>query len=313
VADTDTDGDGSADCIESCDTDPAKTAPGICGCGVADTDTDGDGSADCIESCDTDPAKTAPGICGCGTPDTDTDGDGSADCIETCDNDPAKTAPGQCGCGTPDTDTDGDGIANCVDACPLDPNNDVDGDGVCGNVDNCPNDANADQADLDNDGIGNVCDTNDQTGSLVLSNVSISSADPMTNAPGRARAGALVVDSLGGGLGDDLALGNVYFTLVAGPFSANMPVGTCTTTNGGRVKCRNDAAGVKAIFYKVIQGDNVFPDIWKMIVKQKQIATTAIPAGPVTLTLVQPTPSISRGDDIAACVSKSGRLRCREH
>ena len=35
---------------------------------------------------------------------------------------------------------------------------DTDGDGVCDNVDNCRTTANADQADNDNDGIGNVCD-----------------------------------------------------------------------------------------------------------------------------------------------------------
>jgi hypothetical protein len=35
---------------------------------------------------------------------------------------------------------------------------DTDGDGVCNDDDNCPSMANADQADNDNDGIGNVCD-----------------------------------------------------------------------------------------------------------------------------------------------------------
>ena len=35
---------------------------------------------------------------------------------------------------------------------------DSDGDGICDNQDNCRNTANANQADNDNDGIGNVCD-----------------------------------------------------------------------------------------------------------------------------------------------------------
>lgn len=42
--------------------------------------------------------------------------------------------------------------------CPFDPDNDIDDDGVCGDVDNCPDIANADQADGDDDGIGDVCD-----------------------------------------------------------------------------------------------------------------------------------------------------------
>jgi len=51
---------------DGCPSDPNKTAPGICGCGVADTDTDRDGTADCKDSCKSDPKKTAPGQCGCG-------------------------------------------------------------------------------------------------------------------------------------------------------------------------------------------------------------------------------------------------------
>jgi hypothetical protein len=36
---------------------------------------------------------------------------------------------------------------------------DTDADGVADSADNCPADANADQADLDTDAIGDVCDT----------------------------------------------------------------------------------------------------------------------------------------------------------
>ncbi|HNQ22885.1 MAG TPA: GDSL-type esterase/lipase family protein [Phycisphaerae bacterium] len=62
---------------------------------------------------------------------------GITDC-DDCPNDPNKTEPGVCGCGTPDTDTDGDGIPDCND--------------------NCPNTANPDQADANNDGVGDACE-----------------------------------------------------------------------------------------------------------------------------------------------------------
>jgi hypothetical protein len=93
-------GAGSGDC---CPDDPNKTQPGVCGCGVADTDTDGDLTPDCIDMCVTDRNKIAPGICGCNGTDVDTDGDGTADCNDMCPHDRTRTAPGVCGCGVPDT------------------------------------------------------------------------------------------------------------------------------------------------------------------------------------------------------------------
>jgi cysteine-rich repeat protein len=120
VADTNSDGDGLVDCQESCDADPAKISPGICGCGVADTNSDGDALADCQETCDVDPGKTSPGICGCGVSDTNSDGDGLADCQESCDVDPDKVEPGVCGCGVADVDSDGDLWLDCEETCPLD-------------------------------------------------------------------------------------------------------------------------------------------------------------------------------------------------
>jgi hypothetical protein len=83
-----------------------------------DTDTDSDGTADCLDNCDHDPLKTEPGICSCGTPDTDSDIDGTPDCNDDCPNDPGKTSQGVCGCGTADTDTEGDQVPDCMDAFP---------------------------------------------------------------------------------------------------------------------------------------------------------------------------------------------------
>ena len=100
---------------DNCPDDPAKTEPGACGCGVPDTDSDGDGTADCIDGCPNDAGKVVPGECGCGMPDTDSDGDGTADCIDGCPNDAGKMVPGECGCGVADVDSNGNGTMDCLE------------------------------------------------------------------------------------------------------------------------------------------------------------------------------------------------------
>ncbi len=77
-------------------------------------------------------------------------------------------------CGIPQLDNDGDGLPNDSDNCPDIANadqadmdsdgigdvcdDDMDGDGVLNVDDNCPETANADQADADGDGFGDLCD-----------------------------------------------------------------------------------------------------------------------------------------------------------
>jgi hypothetical protein len=52
-----------------------------------------------VDNCPTDPAKTVPGVCGCGVPDDNFDGDAAMDCIEACPDNAARTTPsGPCGC-----------------------------------------------------------------------------------------------------------------------------------------------------------------------------------------------------------------------
>ncbi len=103
-----------------CPSDPGKTSPGQCGCGVADVDDDGDRTMNCIDGCPTDAAKLAAGVCGCNVSDVDGDSDGTPNCNDGCPTDGNKTAAGQCGCNIADSDSDSDETADCNDACPTD-------------------------------------------------------------------------------------------------------------------------------------------------------------------------------------------------
>lgn len=85
-------------------------------------DTDDDGLIDDCDGCPTDPNKSEPGICGCGVPDqNDADMDGIVDCIDNC---PTIANPDQADCDGDglgdvcDDDDDNDGVVDGNDACP---------------------------------------------------------------------------------------------------------------------------------------------------------------------------------------------------
>jgi hypothetical protein len=76
----------------------------------------------------------------------DSDNDGIGNACDVCPNDYLN-------------DQDNDEICDSQDACPLDKFNDADNDGVCGNIDNCPDVYNPGQHDMDNNGLGDECDS----------------------------------------------------------------------------------------------------------------------------------------------------------
>ncbi len=206
-------GNGGGGTVDLCPEDPAKTAPGDCGCGVVDTDSDGDDFADCIDGCPSDPTKDRPGTQGCGVEEADGDGDGTPDSVDKCPDDPVKTVPGMAGCGENETDGDGDGSPDSVDLCPDDANKtepglegcgvtetDSDGDGTPDSADKCPNDPNkaspgvygcgADETDTDGDGTPDEADKCPD--------------DPNKTAPGEQGCGTSEPDTDGDGMPDSI-------------------------------------------------------------------------------------------------------------
>jgi hypothetical protein len=61
------------------------------GCTDSSADADGDAMPGCADLCPSDPEKTAPGACGCGMPDLDADENGTPDCMD--DDEPMEPPP----------------------------------------------------------------------------------------------------------------------------------------------------------------------------------------------------------------------------
>lgn len=178
ACDDDKDGDGTVNSTDNCpdvvNADQADTdSDGIGDACDSLTDSDGDGVADSADNCPNDSNANQTDDDGDGIGNacdtlTDSDNDGVADSVDNCLNDSnadQANMDGDAEGDVCDDDRDGDSTANSSDAFPDDASetSDSDGDGVGDNGDNCPDDSNSDQADDDNNGIGNACDTGGAT------------------------------------------------------------------------------------------------------------------------------------------------------
>ncbi len=168
----DRDGDGVADSLDRCPSEPqgARPDPQLPGCPLRDRDSDG--VLDAEDQCPDQAAGESPDPArkGCPAPVaaavTDRDGDGIADAEDACPDQKAGEAPDPArkGCPAPAapvvTDRDGDGIVDAEDACPDQkpgatpdparkgcPIPDRDSDGIPDSDDQCPDSAQGQVAD----------------------------------------------------------------------------------------------------------------------------------------------------------------------
>lgn len=188
-------------------------------------------------------------------------------------------------------------------ACP----DDLDGDGVCDADDNCPGSANPDQADLDGDQLGDVCDDDDAelnvTKLQLKRDLSVNSdssgyrvmgdllttppVDTMTAATGLA---VRVLDSRGTDL-----------SFVWG-------AATCVTSPSGKIACRSEDGNGK-IQVKPIRAT---PEVFKFTsrVRRVGLASTTVLDGPVRVTLSSG--AIDRVARVSDCRVDNKGLTCRE-
>ena len=118
-------------------------------------DQDGDGVADLLDECPGTDSSFKVDEKGCALNQIDTDGDGVFDDLDECSDTPEFELNNVKG-----TPTFGEQILTVVNekGCGAS-QRDSDGDGIVDTLDNCIDIANPDQGDKDNDGIGDLCDT----------------------------------------------------------------------------------------------------------------------------------------------------------
>jgi hypothetical protein len=177
---SDVDADGIGDWCDNCPSRPNESQSDLDGDGIGDecdSDRDGDGVLDHADNCPEVFNPLQRDIDGDGLGDAcdgDMDGDGIPDETDICPFNAYPTCGRDSdGDGVPDYDLSGD-LPQPLDVCPYTPDpgqldldqdgvgdacdSDRDGDGVQNSADNCPDVANPEQHDWDRDRIGAACD-----------------------------------------------------------------------------------------------------------------------------------------------------------
>ena len=200
---------------------------------------------------------------------------------------------------------------------------DADGDGICGADDNCPADANPDQADLDGDTVGDVCDANDAVLNVTRARAKRNSSGNPANPNGLVKiSGDLIVDHPAGDTLTDvngLAIRITDALTLDTATLANPPAWTaaeCATKNAPStsvvrtMQCRSADKRYLATFRAVNPVTPSQPQVYKYTITLRRIAIAAPFNAPVSAVLTQGT--IDRAGTISDCQANAAGLSCKE-
>jgi hypothetical protein len=182
---------------------------------------------------------------------------------------------------------------------------DTDGDGVCNADDNCPLDPNPDQADLNQDGIGDVCDPEAHMLVLILSDIFIKSVPTVDN--GFVRIVGMVFDNDTNNTLQQQLLNDAVTIDIrdeAGGFHTTITLTGCKLGGRGTVGCVDAARKNAASFQKFVFGSGVLYRFTAFKIRMSDSETgTSLPSGRVEVHLHE-TPTLDKADTIPASSCK---------
>lgn len=187
-------------------------------------------------------------------------------------------------------------------ACP----GDLDGDGTCDADDNCPDAANPDQADLDGDDLGDVCDALDAE--LDVTKIRLRRNASTNGDKSSVKGQGFFFTAPPVDVFDPLAGFAVRVQDGIGLDLTRTFAGASCLAVGTKTKCKSADRSLQAIFRPLPSS----PQVVQFALVLKRLGLAGPFNGPVSVTVTQTGTAIDRAGSVTDCVLKITGLACRQ-